>query len=524
MTTPDGKEYKPITDFKDLESSKLIYSNLTELNKLSEKVTDSASLLKAIENYETRCSQIIYYLSRVENDSFIIIPIDKEPYTKALEHINKNPNQLSKQPKQYVAQSKKYFLSDENESEDIYIKNLKQLVADIIEEKYSSEELKEVKYRLSEHQGELESVLTTVDLYQENFGESKEITDRISEHKPKIPKSEINIDDIFENVTKTLIAQDEPARRAIVEISRLADSRKKGYGILLTGESGVGKTLLMSLIARNTSKPLLIIDSTQLTAPGFVGKSIEEYLWDLYESCGKDLKKAENAIIYFDEIDKKGSPNKTDMSGQAVLNTLLKFLDGTSYVACKNQQRQTNENSIKISTENMIVVAGGAFLDVYKQKDKTKLGFTSPEEKANEHTVEPEISDFVTKAMMTKEFMGRVPVIVHLNNLDVDGLRRILLNSEESILKLQEEVFRNKGVKLTTKDGYILSISQNALARKIGARGLNKLIADSTWVAYDEICSNPGIYEEVILTEETVENPKKYQLVKKTNNQSNNTK
>ena len=125
------------------------------------------------------------------------------------------------------------------------------------------------------------------------------------------------------------------------------------------------------------------------------------------------------------------------------------------------------------------------------------------------------MTDFIERAMMPKEFMGRVPVIIHLNNLNVESLRRILLESEDSALKLQEEVFAQEGVKLTTKDGYILAIASKALEEKIGARGLNKLITDTTWQAYDEVISNPGVYEEVILTEDTVTNEDTYQLVKK---------
>ena len=199
---------------------------------------------------------------------------------------------------------------------------------------------------------------------------------------------------------------------------------------------------------------------------------------------------------------------------------LLKFLDGTKYIACKNQQHQTADTSVRIDTTNMLIVGGGAFLDVYEEKKSTPCGFVAPTAEKKKEQTEPTMTDFIEKAMMPKEFMGRVPVIIHLNNLNIDSLRKILLESEDSALKLQEEVFAEEGVKLTTKDGYIVAIASKALEEKIGARGLNKLITDSTWQAYDEVISNPGEYDEVILTEETVENGKSFQLIKKANKKS----
>lgn len=154
------------------------------------------------------------------------------------------------------------------------------------------------------------------------------------------------------------------------------------------------------------------------------------------------------------------------------------------------------------------------------KKKSTPCGFAAPSIEKKKEQKEPTMTDFIEKAMMPKEFMGRVPVIIHLNNLSIDSLRKILLESEDSALKLQEEVFAQEGVKLTTKDGYIVSIATKALEEKIGARGLNKLITDSTWQAYDHIISNPGAYEEVILSEDTVENGESFQLVKKANKKS----
>lgn len=528
LTTATGEKYKPITDFSDFEESTSYYSNIIEVEKIEDVFQKKLCFSDAVEAYESQCKLVSYYVTKTDNGGFILLPIDKRPYLSTMEKIQKDPESyeagLTTPPDEALHASARVV----EEDEDPFIEELKDLVGAVAEGRFSPDQLIDLKYRLKDQLEELEAAIESIDLQCESLEEELDKITGVApiEEAKTLPKptplgirekiNVINVDDVFDNVTKVLIAQDKPARRVIVELSRLDRMRKKDYGILLTGESGVGKTLLMSLIAHHIKRPFLAVDSTQLTAQGFVGKSIEQSLWELYEDCGKDLDKAEHAIIYFDEIDKKGSEKKSDISGQAVLNMLLKFLDGTTYIACKNPQVQTEENSVRISTKNMIVVAGGAFLDVYnKGKKKSSIGFSSNQETTDATKEEPSIKDFVEKSMMSKEFMGRVPVIVHLNDLDVDGIRRIILESDDSALKIQEEVFAELGVKLTTKDGYILSVANKALEKKIGARGLNKIITDSTWVAYDEVASHPGVYEEVILDSDTVENENSFQLIKK---------
>ena len=514
LTDSKGTKYAPLSITREESEIKNYYGNIVEADKIEELFEEQYSLREALMAYEKRCKERLFFISIHDEDAVIRIVIDKGDYIKALEQIRK--------PAETVTNNNEVNETEEDDEEAQYIESLKEIKEHIINGKYNEDELIDIKIRLNDHLEELDSTIQSIDIQLESLSQDlKEKTPKIVQdkepttiNKTSNKNQSINIVDVFDKVTKTLVAQEEPARRVIVELARLDEMKKKGYGILLTGESGVGKTLFMSLLARHLQRPLLRIDSTQLTAPGFVGRDIEQYLWELYENCNKDIELAQRAIVFFDEIDKKGSEKKSDISGQAVLNTLLTFISGETYTACKTPNRIEENNSIKIDTSNMLIVAGGAFLDVYsKEKKSHSLGFTD-EKNTKPETIEPEISDFIEKAQMPKEFMGRVPIIVRMNSLNTDSIRKILLESDESILKMQEEIFGNRGVKLTTQDGYIMSISQAALDRKIGARGLNKLICDTTWKAFDDVCSNPNKYSEIILTEETVRDPSSYQYIK----------
>ena len=274
---------------------------------------------------------------------------------------------------------------------------------------------------------------------------------------------------------------------------------------------------MMSLISENINVPYMKVDSTKLTIPGYVGTDIEEVLWKLYIDCGKDKKKAENAIIFFDEIDKKGSDKKDDISGKGVLNTLLPFVEGNVYTACEDTKKAGE--SVQIDTSNMIVVFGGAFNDVYKElsRNGNSIGF-GKEISTDSTDVTVKIEDFVKKAKMTKELMGRISTIVKLNDLDIDSIKRILLESDESAIKRQKKYFDELGVKLTPGYDYINRISEEAAERKTGARGISGVVDDTTWEAYADAYINLGKYSEIILGKETVEDPKQYKKVYRKNN------
>lgn len=339
-------------------------------------------------------------------------------------------------------------------------------------------------------------------------------TDGLDEEKASVnhtndeQKTSIDIKDILNKIRSTLIAQDEPSAKVVTEIIRKIKSPElRNRGILITGSTGVGKTKLMSLIAKYLDRPFYKIDATKLTVPGYTGSDIEEELYNLYLKCGRNLEKAENAIIFIDEIDKKGSFSKTDISGKGVLNVLLPFIEGGVYNACPNVAGGFSQVRVPIRTDNMIIVFGGAFTDVYGDKAKSVgIGF------GNDVLKSPEIktSDFIEKAGMPDEFMGRIRVI-KMNDLDVSAIKKILNESDESILNIQKRLFKEEGVILNATDEYRDEVATLAYELKTGARGLNNVVEESTSCAYQDILENQDMYSEIILTGETAKDPMSYE-------------
>ena len=354
---------------------------------------------------------------------------------------------------------------------------------------------------------------------EENKYTKEELKKLKKDLKDSTPKSEfinnkgiIDVNGLYKKVTKTLIAQDEPVRRMIIEIARMQLDDNQRYGILLTGNTGVGKTELMKLISENIKRPFLTIDTTQLTSPGYEGKNIEQCLWELYELCGRDIKAAEKAIIFFDEIDKKGSARKDDVGGKAVLNVLLKFLDGTKYHATASSQGLGSMNGINIDTSKMLVIAGGAFTDVYKHEDKATIGFSTQKDKQK---YEPTIDDFVEKGMMTDEFMGRMPIIIRLNDLNQKSMIEILKKSDKSPIKIQKNKFKQLGVNLKFTGKALDGIVDKAVQRKTGARGLAGIVSNVTYKPFDYAITNMGVAEEILITDETIKDINKFVVKQK---------
>lgn len=535
FTDRNGNEYASMTNPNLLISEvDTAFGNLEDINVIKEKL-GMPSIKEAISEYNYVCSRYIYYVSLLENNSSFYIPICLEDmrdsvknmfheieksggFEKVAAETMKN-KQLSeaKEDDEHISPSKA-VLSEEFREE------LAAVIMEMLDGVYSLDELKKIREQLELQKEDLESTIDSVDLQIEATEAGTSFTKLKDEEKivrvdgkPKIIKmpikNYINLEELFNNVTKTLIAQDEPTRRVITEIARKEQNPKsKNRALLITGQTGSGKTKMMELIAKYLDRPFYKVDSTQLTIPGYVGKDLEEVLWDLYLQCDRDLDKAQQAIIFFDEIDKKGSSRKDDVSGKGVLNVLLPFIEGSTYDAVMDTKRAGE--SVKIDSSNMIVILGGAFTDVYNDlKESNSIGF-GVDISGSGKKREAKTEDFIEKAKMPDEFMGRVSII-KLNDLDEEAIKRIILESDESAVKIQEALFEQLGVKLTLGDDYISEIAKRAVQRKTGARGLNTVVDESTWEAYADAYSHLGEIEEIILGKDTVTDPKKYQKILK---------
>lgn len=539
FTDTKGNDYIHMTSDSSLDSD-VAYSvfNIKTIDEMKKLIRSDKDLDGLLGEYEDYCKRLIYYVGYDDGYNPFVHVLNTEDVRNSL-----------------VYKEKEAFKGEA----DIK-KALRDLIKDSIDDKYSKKELanivkelESVKDEAETSKGTLETKIAAiennrsfVEQLNSELGnpnnvvmptvtyppakkpdqtikvtpEAKAKIEKKQEPKQKEEKKEvqaepkkeerINIEETFNKVTKTLIAQDEPTKRVITELARKEMCpRKRSEAILLYGPTGVGKTKMVKLIAANMNKPLIIVDSTQLTIPGYVGKNIEEVLWDLYIKCGKDLKKAENAIIYFDEIDKKGSEKKDDVSGQGVLNVLLPFIEGTTYDAALDSRASTTV--VKMNTTNMTVIVGGAFSDVLKHLVLTsQIGFDTEKYSTTSPVYrEAETKDFVEYGMMTNEFMGRVTPI-RLNDLGREEVKRVMLESDESALKTQVELFKELGVNLTYTSGYVDKVVDDAFKLKTGARSLNGIIDRTTWRAFGEAHSHPGKYKSIQLTEETVEDPTKY--------------